>query len=381
MIKLIKTELSIFFHTKKTWILLLVGMCLFTTIAWGNNQKDQNYEEDQVQIFDGEAEYASTQSNTLALLMRGQKNDKMQQEIEYWWKYQDTCLDMKRYYSDPSIWNSKEFFQKRILHDQTMLEGIKAGYRMPIHDTMDKQIADLNERITLDTYMMEHDITPYHSPYAMNISNFFVHVFEGNTAIIIVFLLFILLYDLYSKEFQNGAFKMMFTLPYARKKLYLSKVFSSMLHTLIYLFLTLFPVCVILGILHGSGSLIYPVWVGKDSLIISGSYILQVLSLFIIYFLMIAVTILMISVFFPVSSTIFIGFGAIMVFVYCTYMLSQFHLAFTNFVPFFYCYGIDILQKQTMISYPIAIGIIVIISFVMMTFAYRHFVKQDFIQN
>lgn len=238
-----------------------------------------------------------------------------------------------------------------------MLEGIKAGYRMSIHDTMDKQIADLTERIILDTYMMEHDITPYHSPYAMNISNFFVHAFEGNTGIIIVFLLFILLYDLYSKEFQNGAFKLMFTLPYARKKLYLSKVFSSMLHTLIYLFLTLFPVCVILGILHGNGSLIYSVWIGKDSLIISSSYILQVLSLFIMYFLMIAVTIVMISVLFPVSSTIFIGFGAIMVFVYCTYMLSQFHLAFTNFVPFFYCYGIDILQKQTMISYPIAIGI------------------------
>lgn len=377
MLALIKYELYGFFRKKKNFIIILIGLCICSFVAWDFNKKDMSYIEDQKQLYASDINVINNNMTLIKLQLQSDDNPNLKTELQYWEKLQSECTYLKSYYNTNND-DISGFLQSRINHDKTMLEGIEKGYDVPMRYVRDEQIMKLNERIELDTYMMKNDIIPYNSPYEMNSLNFVAKIFEHGIPLYFVILLLILLQDSYIKEFECGAYKLKFTLPMSRWKMFCSKMILIILQTFLCIVLSILPVALILLCIKGTGSLSYPIWNNHGYIQMAGAYIAYTTLFFSLYFILISMTIFAISVISPSFSVLLMSFGGIMVIVYSMYSLSAFKSLFVQYIPFFYCYGIDILQGKADVSLISTYLIMLACIFTLVYIALYKFIHQDF---
>lgn len=102
--------------------------------------------------------------------------------------------------------------------------------------------------------------------YTITLANYPSKIFEGLSLFVIFTLLLLLFHDLFSKDFETDTYRYLYSLPYTRKKIVLSKILFSFIYTLGLIFL---------GILVGSVYLLFVTRTGYNVLRLRHGYLLH----------------------------------------------------------------------------------------------------------
>lgn len=111
------------------------------------------------------------------------------------------------------------------------------------------------------------NLTPdYFNKYTTTLANYPSKVFEGLSLLSILTFLLLLFYDLFSKDFETGTYRHIYSLPYSRKKIVLSKIIFTFIYTL---------GLIIVGIILGSLYLFFATRTGYNVVAMRHGYILH----------------------------------------------------------------------------------------------------------
>lgn len=112
-----------------------------------------------------------------------------------------------------------------------------------------------------------YTLTPdYFNKYTITLANYPSKVFEGLSLFVIFIFLLLLFHDLFSKDFETDTYRHLYSLPFTRKKIILSKIIFSFIYTLGLIFL---------GIILGSIYLLFATRIGYNVVRLRHGYLLH----------------------------------------------------------------------------------------------------------
>ena len=139
-------------------------------------------------------------------------------------------------------------------------------------DVSEKQLTqDLNRL----KYLRDNNIVPLESPFEATGQNFLLLQIQYPFSLIWAILLILLFYDMYSLDFETGAYKSLYTKEYRRNKIFNSKCLFSILNALVISIILLGMSTIVATLVNGFGSTIYPVEYGETSMVPWSSAITQ----------------------------------------------------------------------------------------------------------
>lgn len=139
-------------------------------------------------------------------------------------------------------------------------------------DVSEKQLTqDLNRL----KYLRDNNIVPLESPFEATGQNFLLLQTKYPFSLIWTILLILLFYDMYSLDFETGAYKSLYTKEYGRNKIFNSKCLFSILNALVISIILLGMSTIVATLVNGLASTIYPVEYGETSMVPWSSAITQ----------------------------------------------------------------------------------------------------------
>ena len=246
MISLIAIELKMFFRQRKNWLVLICLVLLSTFFIHSNIKLNQMNEEYRGILLSNNISHLQD----AILRMTNESNEiytneieRLNQEITYMQKMQNALL--------MEDWN--EYLSNEIASERSELEGILSGSLVS-----STTVEELEESIAIKEILIDKNIKPIFTEYAMSSWNFIPLFLTGNTMFLIVFVIIYFASSIVASDFEKGTYKLVYNLPLSKLKIYLSKLITALAINYAWVFTFLLGCFGILSIIVGTGDGNYP---------------------------------------------------------------------------------------------------------------------------
>lgn len=175
-------------------------------------------------------------------------------------------LTNRRYYNIQQInytkHNNKDNAMARVElwleSDRHLLSGIEAGFPL---EEMGFKIsgAEIPQRISVNEYLIQQKVQPLNSPYEMTATNFIYKLFDYPWIAIILLPLFLLNIDIFSADFDGGAYKVLYSRHFSRRGIYFVKSIVRYVYSMLIVSCLLAIAFCLIGALNGYGEAGYPI--------------------------------------------------------------------------------------------------------------------------
>lgn len=246
MISLIIIELKMFFRQRKNWLVLICLVLLSMFFIHSNIKLNQMNEEYRGILLSNNISHLQD----AILRMTNESNEiytneieRLNQEITYMQKMQNALL--------MEDWN--EYLRNEIASERSELEGILSGSLVS-----STTVEELEESIAIKEILIDKNIKPIFTEYAMSSWNFIPLFLTGNTMFLIVFVIIYFASSIVASDFEKGTYKLVYNLPLSKLKIYLSKLITALAINYAWIFTFLLGCFGILAIIVGTGDGDYP---------------------------------------------------------------------------------------------------------------------------
>ena len=246
MISLIAIELKMFFRQRKNWLVLICLVLLSTFFIHSHIKLNQMNEEYRGILLSNNISHLQD----AILRMTNESNEiytneieRLNQEITYMQKMQNALL--------MEDWN--EYLRNEIASERSELEGILSGSLVS-----STTVEELEESIAIKEILIDKNIKPIFTEYAMSSWNFIPLFLTGNTMFLIVFVIIYFASSIVASDFEKGTYKLVYNLPLSKLKIYLSKLITALAINYAWVFTFLLGCFGILAIIVGTGDGDYP---------------------------------------------------------------------------------------------------------------------------
>lgn len=246
MISLITIELKMFFRQRKNWLVLICLVLLSMFFIHSNIKLNQMNEEYRGILLSNNISHLQD----AILRMTNESNEiytneieRLNQEITYMQKMQNALL--------MEDWN--EYLRNEIASERSELEGILSGSLVS-----STTVEELEESIAIKEILIDKNIKPIFTEYAMSSWNFIPLFLTGNTMFLIVFVIIYFASSIVASDFEKGTYKLVYNLPLSKLKIYLSKLITALAINYAWIFTFLLGCFGILAIIVGIGDGDYP---------------------------------------------------------------------------------------------------------------------------
>lgn len=246
MISLIAIELKMFFRQRKNWLVLICLVLLSTFFIHSHIKLNQMNEEYRGILLSNNISHLQdailripNESNEIYT----NEIERLNQEITYMQKMQNALL--------MEDWN--EYLRNEIASERSELEGILSGSLVS-----STTVEELEESIAIKEILIDKNIKPIFTEYAMSSWNFIPLFLTGNTMFLIVFVIIYFASSIVASDFEKGTYKLVYNLPLSKLKIYLSKLITALAINYAWVFTFLLGCFGILSIIVGTGDGNYP---------------------------------------------------------------------------------------------------------------------------
>ena len=246
MISLITIELKMFFRQRKNWLVLICLVLLSMFFIHSNIKLNQMNEEYRGILLSNNISHLQD----AILRMTNESNEiynneieRLNQEITYMQKMQNALL--------MEDWN--EYLRNEIASERSELEGILSGSLVS-----STTVEELEESIAIKEILIDKNIKPIFTEYAMSSWNFIPLFLTGNTMFLIVFVIIYFASSIVASDFEKGTYKLVYNLPLSKLKIYLSKLITALAINYAWIFTFLLGCFGILAVIVGTGDGDYP---------------------------------------------------------------------------------------------------------------------------
>lgn len=246
MLNLIKIEYFKIFKHKKNTALIISCIFFFLFIGFSNQQKDQNYVNKKTSYLKNEVREASSILDSLEHIlkqsgMKSAERKNLKKQYDFWDKETEYSQLLLSFYTvkGNSYASDKIITDYTIKRNLNFIEGLEQGYTGMVfqYSNKDEEIKELKNEILimqslLQTNKEKLDADPdisflYSSPYEMNGWNYLTILFDNGMLIYLIFIILLIMIDLYAAEMECGSYKMYMTCPYSRKKIIFAKMITG----------------------------------------------------------------------------------------------------------------------------------------------------------
>lgn len=243
-------------------------------------------------------------------------------------------------------------------------------------DDGEQSLQDVEDNLAYYTYLVEHDIPMYSSPYQPTLLNFFVQIFQNETMILFIMIAAFIMADQICHDFDHGTYKLLYALPLSRMKVMCIKVCNAMIIMIIAFILAFLIFAAIPLLQQGLGSFNHPYMVNHTII----SYLplcmkMIPLTLLVMLFYMSVCTLLS-TTFKNTTNTLLIMSG-ILLMVYLSGQFFGLHNQMITWLPFFYLYPLEIISGGFDFSYVWCCIICILMIVMMIIYFNRRLEKRD----
>lgn len=142
-----------------------------------------------------------------------------------------------------------------IKRDQHLLAGLEEkGYAF-----LAETPAGVRQRLAVNQYLFQEKIVPLHSPYEMTAINFLYQLLSYPWILIVLIPLALLNIDMFSREIDGGAYKLLYSQPFQRHKIYWVKYIVHSLNSFFVITALILLVFALVALANGLGDPRYPI--------------------------------------------------------------------------------------------------------------------------
>lgn len=392
MIKLVQSEWLKFSSNKKNKILFLVlaiylvGLVL-NYIRIHENHFDQMEAEMGTQRIEADLRLSR-------LLSESETYEPNPDEVEFLNTESRTSNMLQQFYKYRKFDDWERITRLKIQKNENLIFGFENHFidinTLRVRNQLPTQ---LKQQITINEYLLENNIKPYSSPYMLNGIQFLIFILKGYTPLIILALCALMALDVFLGELEEGSYKLYFTQPFSRNKIYWAKVLSTLLFIIGLVAAFIVLLFTLITIFNGVGTLAYPQAIANNHILTSltsnvevlgdfqivstGLYLLLGYSLFMSLLIMtILSTIAISTILKSMGSTLGIVAGIFML----NYVFDEFlnHEAILRFIQPLAYSNIDmVIRGHVNASYLVGIILAVTIPLILVGVSYIKFMGSD----
>ncbi len=262
MIKIVKNEIYKFFKSKKNIIIIILFFAYLLCINFYNIKEYKIYMNKTKQSY--HVKYLQAEGNWRGLsrllvrtdLLSTEEIEEIEKKIEFYRVERGNLRFIEGKYVD----NRPEYYRDILIYNNERYDNILNGLDEGVitEQIINLRKEDIKKQISLNQYVLDNDIEPIINPYTMTGANSLVMFLEGNNLIILIFFIVLLTVDIYLSEVEEGSYKLVYTQPFERRKIFFGKVITILIVSLLLMALGVILNFFILSVIYGVGNMNYP---------------------------------------------------------------------------------------------------------------------------
>lgn len=366
MIALVKAELRKNWKTRKFLVAVLCFLIFMGCSYSFCQQKEQKYYDDQTQQLHYEytitGGIAGSLIAQLQLIPFDEEPPGMRERSKIWGAAADEI------YRLANLRQAEEYFGYDKITDASYKRA-ESLVTLLTHKLYEKELdgsgltlLDVRDDLTYYSYMKEHQIDMYRTPYEPNLLNFIMMLFENEMIILLIMVSAFFLIDQICQDYDYGSYKNVYTIPCKRSTIMSAKVISSLIMITVSFFAALLLFSWIPYIQYGLGSIEYPYMRNHELLTYLPLLVRTIPFVMVILLFYMTICALAANLFKSTTNTLLFMSG-ILLMVYLGVQFFGLHHPLITWLPFFYIYPLDVVFGGYDYSYWICIvaGILSII--------------------
>lgn len=368
MIALIRAELRKNWKTGRFFIAILCFLCFMTCSYLLCIQKDRAYKNEQTLVLHYEHTVSSDIASTLLLQLQytpyDQEEPGMRERYKQWNEVYNNVKDFAFLRQAPEYFGYDTIANGAYKRSKSVLEMCHSDIYDGELDESGQDVQDVQNDVTYYSYLAEHNISMYSTPYEPTLLNFILLLFQNETMILLIVVTAFIIADQICHDFDCGVYKTIYTSSLTRSNIMSAKIINSFLLILCSFIVALSLFAIIPISQHGFGSLQYP-YILQDNLITYLPLLMCVIPfvLMVLIFYLSICTIVATLLKNTTNTLLFVS--GILIGVYFIVQFFGFDLPYITWLPIFYLYPLDIVSGGYSFSYLIC-SIICLFSIVMM---------------
>ncbi|BCN28832.1 ABC transporter permease subunit [Anaeromicropila herbilytica] len=404
MSRLIRTELYKFIKQRKNQLILeglalfFIGVIVYYSYQEMNydraTQKSMQMEYDNasgiqqsLSMYKASLEKANTEQKERML----KSHPRINEEFDFWDQEKITSFQLVYYYKNHKVKGEKYRKEIEIKKYENLLIGAKSKFISKENlKAKGEAPAELQRQITLDKYLIKHNIKIGNNPYHLTGINFLYLMLKGYIPMILLGLVTLLCIDIFIGEMEEGSYKLYLTQPFARGKIFISKIISAGITSVGVVTVLLFISFCITSIMNGVGDIHYPETIAENKMLYSlvtisnsignvkivsiGTYLVMGYSLF---FVLLIATVMMTMFISVITDSTSVTIGVITGLILLSFVFSSFLDEKTSLHGYYFLGYINIYNiLNAQINAPLLLGIllngiIVILLFLISCYTYQ----------
>lgn len=395
MYKIIKNEFYKFLKNRKNLIIIALVFVYLLGINIFNGYKSKGYMMETSMLYVNKRYQAEAILGQDILTLEKEENltveerEELIKKTEFYKVEKNKLLSIEHNYRENNEEKYKHILIAEIERYNNIIRNIEEGV-IPKEFLLDKglTIEDMKKALILNQYILDNEIQPILNPYTMTGANALKMFLEGNNLLVLMLLIALLSIDIYLAEVEEGSYKLSYSQPFGRKELYLGKMFTVGIISLLLILAGFLLNFIILWLIYGLGNINYP-FIASSNLWFSSTIEYRIIPLWkyavmgfglLIPVLLFTISMVMSISIFLDSSTKTLGISI---------MLLALAFIFNNFVPkdsivnliYPYCYLFidNVIEVNTNTNYLFGILLNSILTILLFLTSYIAFIRKDFL--
>jgi len=247
-------------------VVALTGMIVYNTIQdqnyWGRggNYMEELLDEDaliltELEFWRTELKSAEISANIDESVIKPVQEGTDFFRLQHLYNYQQQLLAR-----DYTPEHGRERLALNIQRDQHIFQGLEQGYQF-----LDSTRPEVLQQISVNEHLLQEEIRPLNSPYEMTGTNFLYQLTSYPWILIIIMALALLNIDIFSGDIDGGAYKVYFSQPIHRQKIYAVKYLIYFANSLIALGGLVILATLATTLVKDFGDINYPIYYFSES--------------------------------------------------------------------------------------------------------------------
>jgi ABC-type transport system involved in multi-copper enzyme maturation permease subunit len=270
MTKLIKFELFKLHKSKKNkflfgvLIVFLIGLIIFEKFQYNNFAKKE------VEKYTSQEVLAIEALRNKYILLAKEENEVQRAKAEFGEIERKSSQILKVLLKDEKNFDSRTFLRYKIIKYENYIRAYEEGL---IDDLFLRIInADIS-KLKLESFELknfeESEMDFIANPYTVNGLRALDLLFRDKNPIILLGILALMVLDIFSSEIDEGSYKTIYTQPYSRQYIFISKIISSSIFVILTYIIVTIIFFIIVSFIYGIGDINYPVSIVSNNQLFS----------------------------------------------------------------------------------------------------------------
>lgn len=255
-----------FWKSKKTLVVILLLLIALASFIMFNTVQDKRYWILQATNLTIERVVIETEiksvENELSLLEESNQDNLAiqgkEEELDFLTQRRLFNIQQVNHAKSPAKDKAMERTELWLKSDRHLLSGAEAGLDLE-HMGVHISIPEIQQRILVSEYLIQQKIQPLNSPYEMTATNFAFKLLDYPWNIIVLLALVLLNIDIFSGDFDGGAYQILYSRSFSRRQIYDVKFLVRAVYSMLIIIGIVAVIFFLVGMTNQFGEFSYPV--------------------------------------------------------------------------------------------------------------------------